>query len=689
MEMPAKPSFLEGRLFGLFARLRISHKIWIGFGLLMGLLLIIAVIAVQVLDSARQRLDKVVNVSQPAMLQAMSVAAALDRTNSALGFYLLSKEPRDRATYESMLEALERRLTRLEAMEAISANPEEAATLKKIRADVDRYKSYQARMLRLAGDDNENFPGIGFSASKMAPLAAAIQQHLSQMLESEREEDNTVERKALLYRLIELRQTWMNLLNTNRAFIAFRGRDSIANLKLYREGFIAQVEALKALGEDVLTFEEVVALEAIEGDMRKYFDLQDQLIQVHSSEKWRTDAWLLRSEIGPLVERIRQELDALGQQEQQIVRTASASLLDSIDRTRGLLMGLSLAGLILGSLGGLLLAAFVSRPLRRTVEAMEDIAQGEGDLTRRLPVRGADEIAMLSAAFNRFVEKVQTLVREVTGSISQLASAAEEMSLVTDETRNGVQRQRNETEQVATAMNEMTATVQEVARHAESAAGAARQADEEANAGRQVVQGTVDAIERLAAEVEKAAGVIGNLEQDSEQIGSVLEVIRGIAEQTNLLALNAAIEAARAGEQGRGFAVVADEVRSLASRTQESTEEIQQMIEKLQSGARDAVQVMAQGRSMAQESVEQASQAGQALDGITGAVDQISTMNNQIAEAARQQGEVAEEINQNVINISQVADETANGTDQLAAASADLARLSAELQSLVASFKVE
>jgi len=367
MNLPAKPPFLKDGLVSLFARLKVSHKIWIGFGLLMSLLLIIAVIAVQVIDSARQRLDKVVNFSQPAMLQAMSVTAALDRTNGALGFYLLSKEPRDKAIHESMLKALESRLAKLEAMEAISGNPEEAARLKRIRAGVERYISYQTRMLQLAENNDQNFPGIGFSASKMGPLAAAIQQNLTQMLDSEREEANTAKRKELLYRLMELRQTWMNLLNVNRAFIAFRNPNDVKNLKIYRASFIKQVNALKALGEDVLTFEEVEALAAIEGDMKKYFDFQDQLIKVHSSEKWRTDSWLLRSEIGPLVENIHQELDALGQQEQQSVVTASAGLLASIDRTRGLLMGLTLAGLILGGLGGVLLVGFVSRPLKQTV----------------------------------------------------------------------------------------------------------------------------------------------------------------------------------------------------------------------------------------------------------------------------------------------------------------------------------
>ncbi len=689
METTAKMSFLKDRLGALFLRLRVSQKIWIGFGLLMGLMLVISLLSLQALGSARHELERVVEVSQPAMLQSLAVAEALDRANAALGFYLLSKEEKDRNDYQAMIQALEERLQGLEAMPIIQQDEFSRERVARVREGVNQYKTYQARMLKLASDERENFPGIGFSASRMAPLASAIQQNLSQMLDSEEAEDADESRKRLLYQIVNLRQIWMNLLNTNRAFIAFRGDSNVANLKVYREAFEEQVARLKALGDDVLTFEQVEAIEAIEQDMRKYFALQDELIKVHNSEHWRTDAWLLRSEIGPLVGRIKQELDGVTSIVKQNVHRESEALMANIDTTRNTLVVLVAAGTLLGILGGLLLAGFVSRPLCQTVAAMEDIAEGEGDLTRRLPVRGSDEIAMLASAFNRFVEKVQGVVRQVAGSTSQLAAAAEEMSLITDETRKGVQRQRNETEQVATAMNEMTATVQEVARHAESAAGAAQQADEEANAGRQVVQGTVEAIHHLAGEVEKAADVIGHLEQDSEQIGSVLEVIRGIAEQTNLLALNAAIEAARAGEQGRGFAVVADEVRSLASRTQESTEEIQQMIEKLQAGARDAVKVMETGRSRAQESVEQAGLAGQALEGITGAVDQITTMNNQIAEAARQQGEVAEEINHNIINISQVADETATGTDQLANASADLARLSAELQSLVASFKVE
>ena len=341
---------------------------------------------------------------------------------------------------------------------------------------------------------------------------------------------------------------------------------------------------------------------------------------------------------------------------------------------------------------GLLLAWFISYsitcPLRQAVHAMHDIAEGEGDLTHRLEQKGSNEIADLAGAFNQFASKVQAMVQQVTRSVEQISTASEEMSLITDQTNKEIQSQQSETDQVATAMNQMTATVQEVASHAARAADSARQADEEAQDGKRIMQQTLNAMDTLANEVENAAGVIHTLEKESEEIGTVLDVIRGIAEQTNLLALNAAIEAARAGEQGRGFAVVADEVRTLASRTQASTQEIQNMIERLQSGANNAVKAMEAGQTQARKGVEQASLAGASLETITKSVTTISDMNMQIASAAEEQSSVADEINRNIATISQSADNTAHGSQQTAIAGDELARLAAELRELVGHFKV-
>ncbi len=322
--------------------------------------------------------------------------------------------------------------------------------------------------------------------------------------------------------------------------------------------------------------------------------------------------------------------------------------------------------------------------LKNTVGVIEQ----QSDLTRRIDIHSNDEIGEMSRNLNNMLDKFQNIVQQVTGSIAQLASAAEEMSAVTLQTSHGIQEQQSQTDQLATAMNEMAATVQEVAKHAVEAATAASTANDESSKGRQVVNDAINIINTLAEGITRSSEAIQRVEADSDRIGSVLDVIRGIAEQTNLLALNAAIEAARAGEQGRGFAVVADEVRTLASRTQESTQEIQTMIESLQAGSKEAVQLMEQSREQAQSGVKQTSKAGDALTAIADEVARINDMNTQIASAAEEQGTVAEEINQNVVTISQVGNESAQGAEQTSRASEDLANLAADLQQMVTQFKV-
>jgi methyl-accepting chemotaxis protein len=347
---------------------------------------------------------------------------------------------------------------------------------------------------------------------------------------------------------------------------------------------------------------------------------------------------------------------------------------------------------IIALAAGLLIATFVGRlitgPLSSTVEAMDEIAQGGGDLTQRLDESGSNEIAHLGRSFNQFAEKIRHTVSQVNSSTVQLATAASEMSTITEETTAATQKQQSETVQVVTAMNEMTTTVQEVARHANDAADATNNADQASVEGKQIVINTMKAIEVLSSEINSAAQVIGQLEKDSDNIGSVLDVIRGIAEQTNLLALNAAIEAARAGEQGRGFAVVADEVRNLASKTQQSTQEIQAMIQKLQDGARKSVSVMEESRERAEDSVSQADKANASLEVIASSVSKIKDMNSHIATAADQQTTVAEEINRNIVNINDIVDGTASGASQAAQASEKLTHLAEDLQQLVSQFKV-
>ena len=326
------------------------------------------------------------------------------------------------------------------------------------------------------------------------------------------------------------------------------------------------------------------------------------------------------------------------------------------------------------------------RPLGKAAEAMAAIASG--DLSVEVTCNSNNEIAQMLAgmqAMREYLRGIIGAIHRATGDLNQVANEARQ---VAERSMSGAMQQKEDTDSVATAMTEMASTVHSVAGNASEAAEAARNADGQAKQGQSIVQATVTAIRSLADEVRSGAEAIERVRQESDAIGQILDVIRGIAEQTNLLALNAAIEAARAGEQGRGFAVVADEVRTLASRTQTSTTEIQAMIERLQKGTQQAVGVMESSRQRAEVSESQVQSAGNALDAITAAVSHISAMNTQIANAAAEQGRVAEEINRNVINISEVAEQTVVGAGQSSAANEHITGLAGELQGLVGRFKL-
>ncbi|MGC5703437.1 methyl-accepting chemotaxis protein [Pseudomonas sp. NFXW11] len=355
-------------------------------------------------------------------------------------------------------------------------------------------------------------------------------------------------------------------------------------------------------------------------------------------------------------------------------------------QARSLQLTSTLLALLVGVLAAIIITRQITRPLRETLVAVERIASG--DLTQDLRITRRDELGVLQQGIARMGVTLRELIGGIRDGVTQIASAAEELSAVTEETSAGVNSQKVETDQVATAMHEMTATVQEVARNAEEASQAAAAADGEAREGDKVVAQAITQIERLASEVVRSTDAMTVLQQESDKIGSVMDVIKAVAEQTNLLALNAAIEAARAGEAGRGFAVVADEVRALAQRTQKSTEEIEELVAGLQNGTQQVATVMNNSRSLTDSSVELTRKAGASLENITRTVSNIQSMNQQIAAAAEQQSAVAEEISRSIINVRDVSEQTAAASEETAASSVELARLGGQLQMMVSHFRV-
>lgn len=348
---------------------------------------------------------------------------------------------------------------------------------------------------------------------------------------------------------------------------------------------------------------------------------------------------------------------------------------------------LMVAMVVVGAAISLFLANMISCALRRLQKTVQDIEQ-TGDLTMKADTSTQDEIGSLAESFNQLVKNLSNIVRQVIQESDRLAKASENLSSITEKTNTGVARQSDEINQVATAVNEMSASIREVASSAQFAYNSAEEGNREASKGSDVVNQTLAVTSEMATEVQHSSEVIEKLKLDSENINSVLDVIKTIAEQTNLLALNAAIEAARAGEQGRGFAVVADEVRTLAQRTQDSTKEIEELIETLQTAAQQGVDAMVSSKGKADNTVSQAQQAGETLHAITESVSKILDVNTQIASAAEEQSATAEEINRSINSIQAISEETASGAKQTASASNELKKLSGELRTLVDRFKV-
>ncbi|WP_417498827.1 methyl-accepting chemotaxis protein [Methylophaga sp.] len=351
------------------------------------------------------------------------------------------------------------------------------------------------------------------------------------------------------------------------------------------------------------------------------------------------------------------------------------------------LIAMAVLSLVLGIFISKIIISNIVTPIKGVMSVLTTMAQ-DNDLTKRMNFASKDEVGAMGNAFNSFVEKLQKLVMGITDASEQLSTAAEETSVVSRSTNQNIAQQKNETTHVASAITQMTATVQEVANSAEKASAAAIKGDKDSGSGRQVVEEIVASINNLADEINSSTSVIRTLKSDSENIGTVLDVIKNIAEQTNLLALNAAIEAARAGDQGRGFAVVADEVRSLAQKTQDSTKEIEDLILTLQQGSDNAVSSMELNKTSIEGLVAKAVNATNSLKEITNSVSSITEMNTLIATAAEQQSHVVNEINNNVLNIQQVSENTAEGSEQVSQASQEIAQLSERLTNMVRQFKV-
>ncbi len=517
------------------------------------------------------------------------------------------------------------------------------------------------------------FLGV-FALNQMSKIRAATEDITLSSVPSIRALDEftqlTLRLRVLSYRLLTNREPEVQ----QKTLEAFELRNQqIRTAQAVYEKLIEGSEERSAYNEYVRLLEQYHQIEA----RMKSFSQANQVEELRK---------LLNTDLLSNSEQVNAVLTRLLDLNNKMALATNQEAEDQYNAAFNLVVGLLIIATLLTVLFAWLLTRSITLPISQALGAAEEIA--EGNLTRPIKVDGNDEAGRLLAAMAKMQDKLRDTLQRISGSATQLASAAEELNAVTDESARGLTQQNNEIEQAATAVNEMTSAVEEVARNAVSTSEASRNATTSAGDGRDLVQETVSAIERMSGDVQATATLIGDLANESRDIGKVLDVIRGLADQTNLLALNAAIEAARAGEAGRGFAVVADEVRALAHRTQQSTSEIERMIGSIQAGTEHAVDSMRNSTERAESTLNIAKGAGMSLDTINTAIVEINERNLVIASAAEEQAQVAREVDRNLVNIRDLSVQSATGASQTSAASSELSRLAVDLNGMVGRFRL-
>jgi len=669
--------------------LLIKHKIWIGFSLILLLLLGTTGVSILNLKHTKTIVNEVVVDSQPMLIESERFVAHLSDAHSSLGEFLINKNDKARQGFQNSLYEASEVLKGMDQLSIVLKTPSLKQTIEGFLRSLTRYQSYEKKIFSLAKNSRKNYPATAYAAENLNAPGSEFLSLVEQMIESEADEDVSAERVVWLNSLQVARYNFVKLMSTVRIYLGSPTDQTLINMRSEAENILLLSNKLANDNfVDIYTFEQEESVPRALELMRLYVSNLSQLEVLNSTEKRRVDAYLYTNEMTPIIRSLKSKLDTLVEELLSDNKVKSENLIDQVDSASVIQFLFALAGLVLGVVIALVISRMVTLPLIETVSALQDLAQGEGDLTKRLNVKNQDEIGQLSQAFNEFSQKVQALVADVSESAMQLAQSASQMDVSASSAQSDISNQNGQIEQVVQEIESMNLKIQDVVGHTNQAADLAEETNNNANQGQQVVNQSSASSQQLAKDVDRASEVINELENDVETIGGVLDVIRGIAEQTNLLALNAAIEAARAGEQGRGFAVVADEVRTLASRTGESTEEIQKMIERLQVGSKHAVQAMQQGKAKADEGLGLSSKVGESLDSISTAVKGMLEMNREIANGTEQQSQSANQVTQNIISIKSISNQTAQNAESMASASSKVMQLAQQLQSLLGQFKI-
>lgn len=660
----------------------IRHKIWGGFGIVLMILMLISGSSLSILSTVDQSVSTVVDQNQPLVLASTRLAEHIARANGFLGFYLLSHEEQHKNAYLQALKQINQDIEQLR-----SSTPAELKTkVNDIITLIEKFTQYKDKFIHLPNNRAENFPAFSFASEHLNPIAISNAQIMTSMIDSEKEEEISEERQQLGYNLNNLRYQWARVLSDIRNYMN-------TGMTATKEDLLANLEQLPVIiknleaDSDLFTLEQEEGIPEVKAAIARYTEQIAGIVKIQESPKKRTDAYLIESQLGPLVNNIEDNLGALVVNQTSAIQKNSQTLLEDVRSGMKIEWVLLSLGLLLGIIAAWVISRNISSQLNTTVSALQELAEGDGDLTQRLEVKGNDEIALLSSAFNRFAEKMASLVGEVAASTTRLTTAANQLNSLSSQTLEAASQQSHQVNSIHDTMNNIAQQVDDITNRTSEATQIAQSTDVESSNGKQVVEQGIAATEQLDKDISSATQTVADLEKHAESIGGVLDVIQGIAEQTNLLALNAAIEAARAGEQGRGFAVVADEVRTLASRTQDSTQEIQKIIEAFQNGTKTAVNGMQHGSLQVKRVVDFTQQLDGALSSIASSVSRMHEMNVKITDTTEQHAQMSDNVTQSINSVATLSTQVSNDAHQLNNTGQEISELSNQLEALVGSFK--